>query len=151
MSLKSKLKKVLGLSPVNDAGTLRALEAVDRLDNDGSNIWKDLRKELTESGKLRDRYAIFCQRNMKGQVYEKAKDLANAIKQYEENIADERTNTLTSFPHYRLMVIYRRRKDYDNEIRVVRHALSLPIPDITQFTKRLEKLLALRDKEKMEN
>jgi hypothetical protein len=123
MNIKDKLKKAMGLTP---APTQRnpAFDALDRLD-DGSAFWKKIRKDLTKAEELRARDGIFLKRNMEGQQFEKDNDIDNAIKAYEANMADERTNRISTFPHDRLMEIYHTREDYDNEIRVIEKVLSL--------------------------
>jgi tetratricopeptide (TPR) repeat protein len=160
MNIKGKLKETMGIDPVSTTPTPRysdldpitrsGLEAIDRLDSDGSDFWKDIRQELIEAGRQRERYGIFGKHNMEGQQFEKNKDVDNAIKQYEANVADERVNTISTFPHNRLMVIYHRMKDYDNEIRVIEKVLSLA-PNIiginvSEYQKRLQKAMALKSK-----
>lgn len=61
-------------------------------------------------------------RNNEGTAYEKAGREDEAIAIYEENIADGYP-ALHSFD--RLMIIYRRRKDYYNEIRVIKKAIDV--------------------------
>lgn len=61
-------------------------------------------------------------RNNQGIQLEKEGNITEAIKIYEENIA-EGFPALHSFN--RLMIIYRRLKDYDNEIRVIDYSIAL--------------------------
>ncbi|UEL49871.1 HIRAN domain-containing protein [Terrisporobacter hibernicus] len=60
------------------------------------------------------------QSNCKGMSYEKEKDIPNAIKYYEESIS---YNFDGNSPYERLAILYRKSKDYDNEIRVLNKAI----------------------------
>ncbi|WP_077624972.1 tetratricopeptide repeat protein [Sediminibacillus massiliensis] len=88
-------------------------------------------------------------RNLQGQKLEKEGYVDNAIEFYEKNV-EERFEG--SFPYNRLAVIYRRRKQYDEEIRVLKQAIdvyeekesSSPRKDVNpkleKFRERLEKV-----------
>lgn len=80
--------------------------------------------------------------NNKGMEYEEAGDIASAIRVYEENIKN-------GYPAHhsfrRLMVLYRKQKDYENEIRVIHHAEEVLGVD---WSDRLEKAQKLLDKSK---
>ena len=58
--------------------------------------------------------------NNKAMSYEKEKDIPNAIKYYEESIS---YNFDGNYPYDRLAILYRKNKDYDNEIRVLNKAI----------------------------
>lgn len=60
-------------------------------------------------------------RNLKGKELEKIGQVDRAIKFYEENVKDEFEG---SFPYDRLAIIYRKRKQYKDEIRVLNKAIS---------------------------
>ena len=65
---------------------------------------------------------IMVDRNNKGIELEKKGDIENAIKLYEQNVADEFFGT---HPYDRLTIIYRRRKQYDDEIRILKRKISI--------------------------
>lgn len=82
-----------------------------------------------------------AERNNRGSELEKSGDIDGAIAVYEENIA-EGYPASRSFD--RLMVLYRKRKDYDSEIRVIMRAAEVfPTSD---FSKRLAKAKELLGK-----
>ena len=68
-----------------------------------------------------------------------------AIKTYEKNIESD-------FPahhsHKRLMVLYRKNKDYENELRVIKRAVEVfsPISQEKEYIERLEKVQRLSTK-----
>ena len=114
---------------------------------------KDLPKGLVNEMKSDDRhFGKQVNRNNKTQNLEKKGNVDSAIKLYEENVAE---NFEGSLPYNRLAIIYRKRKDYNNEIRVLNKAISVysqldkssPRPDIkpklNKFTVRLNKALSL--------
>lgn len=57
-----------------------------------------------------------------GIAKEKAGDIDGAIRIYEENVAQEYPATHS---YDRLMILYRKRKDYDNEIRIISKAINV--------------------------
>lgn len=71
---------------------------------------------------------------------EKRGEIDGAIMTYEENI---KLRYPAHHSYKRLMVLYRKRKDYDNEVRVIRIALEV-FPGFPEYVARLEKLLAKR-------
>ena len=58
--------------------------------------------------------------NLKGIELEKAGEIDKAIKLYEANVA---AHFVGPHPYKRLAIIYRKRKDYENEIRVLNAAI----------------------------
>lgn len=80
--------------------------------------------------------------NLRGIEYEKAGKIEDAIKVYEENIA-MRSNGRHSYD--RLKIIYRRQKDRENEIRVLRVAISV-FGEGSEYNERLLKLLSKPNK-----
>lgn len=89
-------------------------------------------------------------RNDKGKEYEKAGKIKQAIATYEKNIEGNCYPACHAFD--RLMIIYRKQKEYDNEIRVIERAVDIlcPLyPDLRdKYQKRLEKAKELQLKEK---
>lgn len=88
--------------------------------------------------------------NEKGIEYERVGDMDNAILCYEENITNRFDG---SHPYKRLAIIYRRKKDYINEIRVLEQALesyhrnkAYNVKTYEEFKLRLIKAKLLRDK-----
>lgn len=76
-----------------------------------------------EARRKRDRtIADTAARNNAGIEFEKAGETDKAIEVYEDNVA-EGYPALHAFN--RLMVLYRRRKDYANEIRVIKRAIEV--------------------------
>lgn len=64
-----------------------------------------------------------AQRNMKGKEYENAGEIELAIRTYENNIEGDCYPACHSFD--RLMVLYRRRKEYGKELAVIEKALKV--------------------------
>lgn len=105
--------------------------------------------EIEELEKAAEEYKAKEQRlydaarlNNEGMAAEKSGDIENAISLYERNILSDTYFTL--HPYHRLCVLYRRRKDFDNEIRVIETALSRFDPKSESkerllFARRLEK------------
>lgn len=60
-------------------------------------------------------------RNLEGKKLEKIGEVDRAIEFYEENVKDEFEG---NFPYDRLAIIYRKRKQYKDEIRVLNKAIS---------------------------
>lgn len=125
------------------------LDAIDRLD-DGSSFWEAQRQDLIRAGKPKEIDGLFFEHNQQGQKFEKAGDLENAIKAYRANVNDERLNAISTFPHDRLLVLYRKQKDYDNEISVIERLLTVSSRfvsfDVSKYQKRLQTALSLKRK-----
>lgn len=85
--------------------------------------------------------------NLKGKRLEQAGKIEEAKKLYEKNIS---MNFEGNFPYDRLAVLYRKEKDYDNEIRVLNHAihvfsslkLTSPRADVSPKLKKFKDRLA---------
>ncbi len=74
--------------------------------------------------KAADKLLSDCaKRNTKGKEYEKAGKIGLAIRTYEKNIEGECYPACHSFD--RLMVLYRKRKEYDKELAVIEKALDV--------------------------
>ena len=92
-------------------------------------------------------------RNLKGKEYEQAGKIELAIAKYEANLNEGFEG---SHPYNRLAIIYRKNKDYDNEIRVLNSAIDIYTElsknsqreDVNQkllkFKERLEKAVELK-------
>lgn len=86
--------------------------------------------------------------NNKGIALEKKGDIDGAIAVYEENVS---RGYPAAHSYQRLMILYRKRGDYDNEIRVIKAAIALyrehKIKSILpEWERRLEKAEVLRAK-----
>ena len=88
--------------------------------------------------------------NLTGEALEKVGRVDEAVKLYEENIAARFPG---SFPYNRLAIIYRKKKDYDNEIRVLERAVDVyensgfsDPPKLEKFQERLERAKELKRK-----
>lgn len=81
---------------------------------------------------------LFFHYTSEGETLEKEGNIEEAITAFEEAITHKYFHCVT--PFYRLMVLYRKRKDLENEIRVVKAALEI-FPHEEKYRERLEKLL----------
>jgi len=92
------------------------------------------------------------ERNLKGIELEKKGEIDKAIKLYEQNISE---NFIGNHPYDRLALIYRKRNQIDNEIRVLEKAVwvfekivydkrSDRLPKLDRFKKRLQKARKLK-------
>lgn len=92
--------------------------------------------------------------NQKGMEFEKNSDIENAIKYYELSIENNFEGT---YPYDRLTILYRKKKDYCNEIRVIENAIRIfeniqnqghrdVTTTINKFKDRLEKAKKLQQK-----
>lgn len=83
--------------------------------------------------------------NNKGTALEKAGDIAQAIQVYESNIGEGCYPAAHAFD--RLMILYRKSKDYENEIRVIQRAIKVlcrKYPQLREgYKTRLEKARVL--------
>lgn len=83
--------------------------------------------------------------NNLGTKYEQEGNIALAISTYEENLS---SSFIACHSFDRLMILYRKQKDYNNEIRVIQIALDVLCAKYPQlrdkYLKRLEKAKALK-------
>ncbi len=84
---------------------------------------------------------IIVERNLKGKELEKQGDIEGAIRLYEQNVADKAD---VPFPYNRLVIIYRKQKRLDDEIRVLEKAINA-YKEIEQNTKWKEQLSKARE------
>lgn len=107
----------------------------------------ELDKRLDER-KAKDKALSDCVRlNNKGKEYEKAGKVALAIRSYEKNIAGDCYPATHSF--YRLMILYRKQKEYAKELAVVEKALVVfdTVDLRSKYEKRKQKVLELMNKQ----
>ncbi len=97
---------------------LRGEQQIAMFDADYSEALAYIDKQCQQEVLLQNTAA----RNNEGIVCEKTGQEDKAIALYEDNIADGYPAT---HAFERLMKIYRRRKEYDNEIRVIRRAINI--------------------------
>ena len=96
---------------------------------------------LAEQYRRAELFSKAVSRNNNGIELEKSGDIDGAIAVYEENIAE---GYPASHSFDRLMILYRKRKDYDSEIRVILRTMEVfPTSDLS---KRLAKAKELREK-----
>jgi tetratricopeptide (TPR) repeat protein len=126
----------------NDPDFLKALEDLEDL-SDGSDFWKELRKTFIENQKLKEIFEIQYRRNMAGIGYEQSGEIDKAIIEYEKNVSE---NFNGGHPYWSLCVIYRKRKDYENEIRIIQKAIINLPKKYDRYKIRLEKALILKKK-----
>ena len=81
------------------------LEKIKAHNKEISQIWNDM-----------------VTRNNKGIKFEKENKIECAIKLYEQNVSDEFSGT---HPYDRLMIIYRRRKQLNDEIRIIENTIRI--------------------------
>lgn len=91
--------------------------------------------------------------NLTGRELEKSGKIDEAIELYERNVSNRFEG---NYPYDRLAIIYRKRRDYDNEIRVLRTAVEVfennqstrkdISPKIDRFKKRLDAANKLKQK-----
>lgn len=75
--------------------------------------------------------------NNKGVEFEKRRDIQGAINIYEQNISYG--DCCTRHTYERLMVLYRKRKDYLNELRIIEKAIAV-FPNEQRYKERLKNL-----------
>lgn len=94
---------------------------------------------LAEAVERSNRLNATVELNNKGIALEKNGDVPAAIATYEECI---KLRYPATHAYWRLAVLYRKAKDKDNELRVIRVALEV-FPGDEKFTARLNKVLAM--------
>lgn len=110
----------------------------------------DSQKSVYEDRK----FSIQVDRNLKGKELEKEGDIEGAIALYEQNISE---GFAGNHPYDRLAIIYRKKKDYSEEIRVLERAIYVfenyaspdrpdVIPKLEVFKERLQKAQHLNEK-----
>lgn len=102
-----------------------------------STEWLNSRDPIKEAERKTEA-DLFFQYTSEGEALEKEGNIEEAITAYEEAITHKYFHCAT--PFCRLMVLYRKRKDLENEIKVVKAALEI-FPHEEKYRERLEKLL----------
>lgn len=92
--------------------------------------WEKYNIELPQTALINDR----------GREYEQSGNISAAINEYENNVGLDKYPA--PFAYDRLMVLYRRLKDYCNEIRILNIAIQVFPKDI-KYKQRLEKVQKL--------
>lgn len=111
--------------------------------------YDEIRKEVygDEEYEYWKRHDKETERNLIGREYEKSGKVDEAIKLYEQNLKEDST---LSFYIRRLSIIYRRRKQYDDEIRVLKRAIQI-FKDRPKFPKvEVQELLIREFRERLE-
>lgn len=115
-------------------------------DEDGSDYivvkkktWEEASKKMAIRQKENERFAMIAQLNNEGIALEKEGKEDEAIAIYEKNVSIKCDATHS---YDRLLVIYKRRKDTDNEIRIAKIA-SCVFPENVKYRNRLESLLGI--------
>jgi len=96
-----------------------------------------------------DEFEIQVERNLKGIEFEKEREVDRAIELYEKNVEEGFEG---NHPYDRLAVIYRKREEYEEEIRVLKRAIWIfenkvyrgrtdREPKLKKFKERLEKTI----------
>ena len=111
---------------------------------------EELDKRLADKKKKERLLKNCAERNTRGQELEKEGKISQAIAIYEKNIEGECYPAAHAFD--RLMILYRKQQDYDNEIRVINRAIEVLCPRYPalkdQYEKRLQKANALKAKKR---
>jgi hypothetical protein len=116
---------------------------------------KDFDTWVKENEEKRTEFSKMADNNINGIELEKSGDIEAAKKIYEETIT---ANFVGNHPYDRLAIIYRKEKDFDNEIRVLNHAIKVfsdlsksspradVKPKLSKFKERLKKAHILKNK-----
>ena len=102
------------------------------------------------------RFEIQVDRNLEGIEFEKKGEIEKAVELYEKNIEEEFEG---SHPYDRLAIIYRKRGEYEKELRVLRKAIFVfenkihsgradKEPKLQKFRERLDKAMQKLEKAK---
>lgn len=120
--------------------------------NSDNNTEKEV-QILNDTKRSNDRFSIQVDRNLNGQRLENCDKIEDAIEEYEKNINE---NFEGNHPYDRLAILYRKNKDYENEIRVLKKGVKLFSellkssrradlkPKLEKFKERLEKSMELK-------
>lgn len=118
-------------------------------DDSVESLQKKLQSEI-----LNDKLDKQVERNLKAKDLEKQGKINQAINLYEQNVSEGFDG---NFPYDRLAIIYRKKKDIENEIRVLKKGIdvftalskSSPrqdiYPKLERFNERLKKSLSIKD------
>lgn len=98
------------------------------------SVYEDMVAEFERYEKLDNGLSQICALNNQGTQFEKENRIDEAVAIYEKAI---QIDYPASYPYDRLMVIYRRRKDYANEARVIKAAISMCEKVISEHPERI--------------
>lgn len=98
------------------------------------SVYEDMVAEFERYEKLDNGLSQICALNNQGAQFEKENRIDEAVAIYEKAI---QIDYPASYPYDRLMVIYRRRKDYANEARVIKAAISMCEKVISEHPERI--------------
>lgn len=151
----SKYKDVILCVPpqIRDAITASMIKGQDLIQISTDTL-NEIEKRANMHRAEEQRLQICVIRNNNGIELERGGKIDEAIKVYEENIAD---GYPTMHSYTRLMIIYRRLKDYDNEQRVIHRAIEvyekagLATDDVGKWKLRMEKSKLLQSKQTNKN
>ena len=116
-----------------------------------TDIDRELKKLKAENREWEEQFSILIRYQNNGIDLEKQKDLDGAISEYEQAIAYGKTASRMTAHNYqysvgRLMILYRKKKDYDRELALIKEILGndLPETDREKFKDRLERATLLK-------
>lgn len=132
----------------NDIATNAILRNGSRYIEMPKSDYDAMMQSLAATEEKNRRLAETAAANDKGIALEKKGDIDGAIAVYEDNVSRGHP---AAHSYQRLMILYRKRGDYDNEIRVIEAAIaayreSRMTSIIPEWEKRLEKAEALKAK-----
>ena len=107
--------------------------------------FKELESLRNERIERENRLFRCTELNNRGMALEKHGEIDEAIATYEQNILPDCYPALHSYD--RLLVLYRKRKDYENELRVCEMAIKV-FSEMPKYAQRRDKILALIAKAK---
>lgn len=148
---KSKTKKQPDVKPIQEK--VRGQMAADKITPPMSDYqrteYEKIRRSVYSASELREekKFEAQAERNLIGIELEKAGKVDEAIPLYEQNVQE---NFIGGHPYKRLAIIYRLRKQYDDEIRILTKATRKFAGD-NEYSKRLEKAKALKEKYETES
>lgn len=145
--IRSFIRKYMSVLPPDLFMELNKLSLQGTCAHITTNTIIELDRRLAER-KAKDKALSDCARlNNKGKEYEKAGKITLAIRTYEKNIAGDCYPATHSFD--RLMVLYRKQKEYDKELAVIEKALMVfGIEDLrSKYKKRKQKVMELINKQ----
>jgi len=126
------------------------------------NFFKKKKSEPESEAEVKNRENIKIpndpvERNLQGKEFEKAGEIEKAIELYEKNVEEKFEG---NHPYDRLAIIYRKRREYQEEIRVLNQAISVFEKEkikskrqdidskLIKFKERLAKVNTLKENEK---
>ncbi len=119
-----------------------------------ADLDRRLAEVQAENREWEQQFAVLMGHQGKGMELEKQKDIENAMSEYEKAIAYGRQASRMAINNYqysaeRLMILYRKRKEYDSEIALIQDILMEDISekDRSEFEYRLERVKLLKSKQ----